>query len=860
MLLKNKISIGIIVLVAGLLALTLTFTHLGVTKGIKEGIQRDLLAAQRVFEHFQEFRFKKLATYNEVVANVPHLKAVVTTAGIDHATILDSAKSVQQTIRSDLFMICDRYGMLLASVSEPSLYGVDLSKTQAIQSALANQSFSGFWIDEEKIYQVVASPMLFGDEVVGALLTGFIMDQAFIEELEKMTNCQVSIWSPMVSPAPEGMFADLKDEIIRGKEFRQNLVQTKELNREEYLFVTGSLAGGPVYYVLARSLKQELLFYRGVLQKLLIGAGTTLLIALVLGAFYSRRITRPIKELIKGTQRITEGDLSSPVIVTSKDEIGDLTGTFNKMMVDLKTSRDELVSSERYLENIIKSMGDMLVVVDPKVKIKTVNPAILKLLGYEEIDLVGKPIEVLFPKKEEIAKKSNIGELLKNQSKSSRETFLAKDGKEIPVLFLTSVLEDDKGNVEGVLCVARDIREMVEKEKAEKRLLESQEQLRQSQKMEAIGKLAGGVAHDFNNILTAIIGCSEILMEKLKTEDPNYRYVKEVKDSAERAAGLTHQLLAFSRKQPMTPKITDINISIEKINKMLQRVIGENIELVTDLHVGLGMVEVDVGQIDQVLLNLAVNARDAMPKGGKLSIATENVDLKQEDLSRLPDLKPGPYVVVSLSDEGTGMSEETMSRIFEPFFTTKGEGKGTGLGLSTVYGIIKQNKAGIAVESKVGEGTTFKIYLPQVSEAKKEAAKKEEKKEPAEVSKGAETILLAEDEDMVRELARELLKNSGYTVLEASNGKKALDLLREHKEEIDMLLTDVKMPDMSGDELVKELTKLLPKIKVLFMSGYTNETITESGLLKPGRFFLQKPFTTASLREKVREVLDSKAA
>ena len=378
------------------------------------------------------------------------------------------------------------------------------------------------------------------------------------------------------------------------------------------------------------------------------------------------------------------------------------------------------------------------------------------------------------------------------------------------------------------------------------------EQLRQSQKMEAVGRLAGGVAHDFNNMLQIINGYSELVIDQLPGEDPLHAHMQEIKGIVERAAGLTRQLLAFSRQQVLAPQILDLNLAIANLSKMLRRLIGEDIELV--MHEGhpLSKVKADPGQIDQVILNLAVNARDAMPRGGKLTIETANVEIDGSfALAHFP-MTPGPYTMIAVTDAGHGMDAETQARIFEPFFTTKEKGKGTGLGLATVYGIVKQSGGFIWVESEVGKGTTFKVYLPPASEA---AAPQRPELAPS-MLQGTETVLLVEDEEYVRSLVRKSLQSKGYTVLEARNGEDALRVAREHAGPIHLLITDVVMPGMSGRELAERLAPLRREMKTLYMSGYADDAILHHGVLHSGGALLQKPFTAEALANKVRQVLE----
>ncbi|MBI4167188.1 MAG: CHASE3 domain-containing protein [Acidobacteria bacterium] len=377
-------------------------------------------------------------------------------------------------------------------------------------------------------------------------------------------------------------------------------------------------------------------------------------------------------------------------------------------------------------------------------------------------------------------------------------------------------------------------------------------QLLQSQKMEAIGRLAGGIAHDFNNLLTVITGFSDLLLEMPDGDTTMRGYAAEIQKAGERAALLTRQLLAFSRRQILLPEVLDLNTVVIEVDTMLRRLIREDIELKTILSPGLGRVRVDPGQVHQILMNLAVNARDAMPRGGKLIIETANVELDNAYARRHAEVKPGPYVMLAVSDTGIGMTDEIKSHIFEPFFTTKEKGKGTGLGLATVYGIVKQSEGSIWIYSELGRGATFKIYLPRVEEAADPRAPRETLDSLPAVSG---TILLVEDEPGVRRLARRVLESRGYTVLEAGRGDEALQVSERHEGAIHLLLTDVIMPGMSGRELADRLGPKRPETKLLFMSGYTDESVLHHGVLESGIAFVQKPFTPDTLAQKVREML-----
>ena len=420
---------------------------------------------------------------------------------------------------------------------------------------------------------------------------------------------------------------------------------------------------------------------------------------------------------------------------------------------------------------------------------------------------------------------------------------LDKEGREFAVEASIKYIPYRDGTAtQGIL---RDI--------SERRKLE--EQLRQAIKMEAIGRLAGGVAHDFNNLLTVITGYAELALISLNSRDQLSEDLQEIQNAADRASGLTRQLLAFSRKQTQQSKVLNLNDIITELHKMLRRIIGEDIHLETIPEPDLGSVNADPGQIEQIIVNLAVNARDAMPDGGKLTIETQNVELDEEYVSTHTGVIPGSYVMLAISDTGCGMTEETKSQIFDPFFTTKKEGEGTGLGLSTVYGIVKQSGGNIWIYSELEKGTTFKIYLPMVSE---KAEKFSLSEDIYEMPRGTETVLVVEDEDGVRRLACRVLKQQGYTVLEARTGEDAYLMCHKHEKPVDLVLTDVIMPNMGGAELVEKLRELWQDFKVLYMSGYTANTIAHRCVLDQDEPYLQKPFRPIDIAWKVRRVLDGK--
>lgn len=429
---------------------------------------------------------------------------------------------------------------------------------------------------------------------------------------------------------------------------------------------------------------------------------------------------------------------------------------------------------------------------------------------------------------------------------------VTNDGRTLWLASKGRVIRNSEGKAERILGVNIDI---TERKQAEEDLHKSEEKLRQAQKLESIGRLAGGIAHDFNNMLTAINGYSDLLLRRLPAHDPHRDFIMEIREAGERSAALTHQLLAFSRRQILQPEIININNIVSNTTGLLQRLIGEDIQIISALSSDIGQVKADPGQMSQVIMNLAVNSRDAMPQGGTITIETENIYLGEEFVKQNIEAEVGNYVLLAVSDNGTGMDSETLLHIFEPFYTTKDVGKGTGLGLATVHGIVNQSGGWINVVSTVGTGTTFEIYLPSVEE-KIEA--KTKNNVPNDFLRGSETILLVEDEQIVRNLIREVLESCGYRIIEAKDGEEALKICETDEYKIDLLLTDVVMPKMGGYELVEKLSKEFPRLRVLFTSGYTEDSQIRHDVIDATTNFIHKPFTPDALASKVREILNDK--
>jgi len=553
----------------------------------------------------------------------------------------------------------------------------------------------------------------------------------------------------------------------------------------------------------------------------------------------------PIRTELRARHKDGSYHLVEAVAVNRLDDpaVGAVVANWRDITERLRAEQ-ALRNSEQSYRSLVDGVRDVIFALSPGGEVTSLNPAFEEMTGFPPAEWVGRPFEAFVHPDDVPLALDLFGRVLQGEPRPTIQFRILTRAGTYRVAEFSATAQLRDGRLTGILGIGRDVTER----------LGLEQQLRQAQKMEAVGRLAGGIAHDFNNILTAITGHADLLLEDLGHHDPRRADVDEIRRSAERAAGLTRQLLAFSRQQVLQPKVVDLNALVLDMDKLLRRLIGEDVELATALDPGLGRVTADPGQLEQVIVNLAVNARDAMPQGGKLTLETRNIDLDSSYTLEHSLVKPGPYVQLTVSDSGIGMDEETQAHAFEPFFTTKPRGQGTGLGLAMVYGTVKQSGGFIWVYSEPGRGATFKIYLPRVDAPVESAAPPAPVERPP---RGSETVLLAEDEPAVRAIARQALERQGYTVLAAPSGADALALAAQHGATIHLLLTDVVMPGMSGRDLADRLTAQRPGIRVLYISGYTDNAIVRHGMLEPGLAYLQKPFRPDALVRKVREVLDA---
>ncbi|MEO8909186.1 MAG: ATP-binding protein [Gemmatimonadaceae bacterium] len=571
-----------------------------------------------------------------------------------------------------------------------------------------------------------------------------------------------------------------------------------------------------------------------------------LLVAIILAWTQATRIIVPIRRLARDAAVFSRGDLSHrSAIAPSNDEIGVLSKTLNAMAEALEMREEALSRSEMRFRAIIENVDDMVVIAAPDGTRHYVSPAMSRILGYTREELLMITGQNMIHPDDWPGVRELMREVEERPGAkvSGQARYRHKDGSWLVFDGVLSNLLDVPG-IEGIVVNLRDVTERV--------ALESD--LRQAQKMESVGQLAGGVAHDFNNLLTVITGRIDFLLGAENLSDEQRTDMDEIRKATVRATELTRQLLAFSRKQLLQPRVVDLNRTLDEVEPMLRRLIGEDIQIRMEHGADLGSLTADPGQLQQILMNLALNARDAMPSGGVLTFKTANETVVNRSGASPTLVEAGDYVVLTVSDTGLGMDPSTQARIFEPFFTTKGHGKGTGLGLSTVYGIVKQSGAGISVTSAPGAGTTFRVHFPRTDGF---ALAQSAEKAPAIALSGSETILLVEDDTSVRDLVERVLRSRGYHVLAAQHGGDALQLASHTMRGVDLVLTDVVMPAMSGRELVEALQAERPALRVLYMSGYTDDEIIRRGLHAPTISFIQKPFTADNLALQVRKVLDA---
>jgi len=730
--LRTKFLLSLLAVTAALTAATLWVVSYSVEKRVRESFRDELNNSVKTYQTFEQQREAALVRSAQMLANLPNVRALMSTE--DFATIQDESASIWELSGGDLLVLANRSGEIVALQTGAK----DFSRAQAQESlgrSIQRGEARNWWFGGGHLYEVWLQPIYFGESkqnnVKGLLAVGYEIDESKARDFSRAVSSEVifqcggTVVASTLPASESGSIAQLPKS--GGGASEGDMPGELDYGKEHYLATTVRLSPAdelPVTLSVLKSLDKATMFLSR-LNRILLGLGMLSVVAGgVLVFLISHTFTKPLSNLVAGVHALEGGNFDYPLESSRGDEVGEVTGAFDRMRQNLQKTQEE----------------------------------------QEQLEV----------------------------------------------------------------------------------------RLRQAHKMEAVGRLAGGVAHDFNNLLTVIRGNSDLLLERGGADKQQLRYLEQIQKAADRAVSMTRQLLAFSRMQVLQPQVLDLNTTISEMSKMIPRLIGEHIEFSFLPEPKLAPVLADPGQIEQVFLNLAVNARDAMPDGGKLSVQTCNMMIGDTEARQRPPMSPGEYVLLSVTDTGQGMSAEIRAHIFEPFFTTKEVGKGTGMGLATVYGIVKQSGGFIWVESAVGKGTTFEIYLPR---SEKQATAPEESGRAKQIPGGSESILVVEDETGVRELASEFLRAWGYTVLEAKDGAEAVEMVLANQRELHLLLTDMVMPGMSGVELAQILRKARPGLPVIYMTGYAEFSGKNGEMAEGAAGVLQKPFSRITLLEKVREVL-----
>ncbi len=856
---QARIVVSFLALVTLVVLGSLLVANSAITQSARARVKAELATAAKVFTQVIDARNRRLVEAARILSEDLPFKQVV--ALNDRATLLSAMDNHRSRIGSDLMLLLALDGAVVADTLHPEARGMEfaarLGFPPLVDLAEQNGEAAIFAVIDDRLYQLVMVPLR-APAPIAWIGMGFLIDHQLAEELRQTTSSDVSfvragpadVWTAFTSTLPPRAQRALVDMLgHQGAGRGAGDADGGPVGEFETLVLRlASSTTTDIRVTLHRSLTEAMEPYRALRTALLALFTLAAGVSVVGGVWVARSVSRPVRRLVDAARGIEAGRYGAVVTSGQRDELGELAATFNRMASAVAEREERLRESEERFRTMTESAVDAVITADGDGHIVSWNRGAGAVFGYSPGEALGTPLARLVPApfrrldaygQERLA----CADATPPPARPVELEGLRKDGRAFPIELSFARWETRHGAF--VTVIIRDV--------TERRQLE--EQFRQAQKMESVDRLAGGLAHDFNNLLTVIGGHAELLHERLRTDDPLRQRVDVIQEAADHAADLTKQLLAFSRKQVLAPVVLDLNAVVAEIEPMLCRLIGEDIDLVAALARGLGSVRADPAQVKQILINLAVNARDAMPQGGKLTIETRDVALDESYARLHPDVPAGTYVLLAVTDTGVGMDDATRSRIFEPFFTTKAPGIGTGLGLATVYGIVKQSGGSISVYSEPGRGTAFKVYLPRVEAPAVPVAGTTSR----DARRGSETILVVEDNEMVRTLACEILKRHGYTVVEARHGANALDIARRYHGAIHLLLTDVVMPGMGGPELVSRLAPLRPTMKIVYMSGYPADALDHQGLVDGEFEFLPKPIGVEALVRKVREVLDARA-
>jgi PAS domain S-box-containing protein len=870
------VALGVSVLIGTSMAVVLLFTNLIVRSNAVSRATTDLQAARAAFYHLVDDRADFAATELRLVTELPVLRAVLPTPNLvgshaqaaptaadDPGTVSEMMEEYRIKLRASFAIYTNATGRWLTSPGWPTTARPP-AVIHSIAEAANGRPHRGVFAFNDRLYLIVSEPARFADEVLGTVSAGFQLDDAVARQLAASTRTEVTLLAgtdlsgSSLSAARQGGVRDL----VRHDPNALGRVNAAAGLRQivDGWYVSGTY---PVTssndteslgrLVLMQDWQPTQAFVDQVKRGVLIVGSTLFVLALVAGLLVSRRTTGPLSEIARVTGEVAAGHWDRRVPVHGTGETAALALSFNDMTAALshwhaeaQSKAAELRESYEQFFSVAQSANDAIVSTDDAGRLRFWNVSALRMFGYTDQELHGATIETLLHPDSHAAYHARLDHLRRGHAPlpgTFEAVGVGKSGSVFPIeLSLAMWMASNQANFTAM------VRDITERTLAADALRRSEIELRQAQKMEAIGRLAGGVAHDFNNLLTAIRGYAQLLTEDLPSGDPRHDDAVQIVKASETAGSLTRQLLAFSRKQILAPKTINLSDIVRSMHKMLGRLIGEDIDLTVEAPIDLWEVRADPGQIEQVVMNLAVNARDAMPTGGTLRISLANLAAQPTGA----ESAGADRVLLEVTDTGTGMTAETLGNIFEPFFTTKDDGRGTGLGLAMVDGIIEQSGGSIAVDSAPGKGTTFRVYLPRTRDTEPDTRPQEAGKEAPRVF---ETVLLVEDEPGVRSFASQVLTRHGYQVLEAAHGDDALTQASNHPAPIHLLLTDVVMPGISGRVLWERLSAMRPETHVLFMSGYTDDAVMRHGIGESGLPYLQKPFSVSLLADSVRRAL-----
>ena len=859
---EARVAAGILVLVTlSLSAVVVTATRVVLRTALARASDH-LQDARSAFYRLVDDRALRAAQQTRLIVALPVFRSVMIdpVVAADVATLTQVADSYREDVGAQFAIVTDPRGNPTAMPGWPQGVIVPPPLDAAIKGAAAGESRREIVPLAAHLFLVTSEPARFGEtEVIGTVTFGFALDDKVAQELADITRAEVNLVSgnrlagsslseqhqrELESVLSSGALAGAGgiSEARRSIGDREFIEGTFPLVRDRQSSEVGRL-------VMLQDWALTQAFLDELRNALLLAGLGGFAVAMAGGLIFSRRTSQPLIDIAAATRDIAAGDWNRTVPARGSAEAITMAVAFNDMTRSLRDHAERLRAAYQRFSTVTQSARDAIVSTDEAGSITFWNRSAETIFGYSEADVLGKPITMLMAPSDRPAYAAALEASAAEETIAGRiieVTGVRRDGGMFPVEFSLATLQGPEGR--AATAVMRDVSE---RKQAQAALQQRDEQLRQAQKMEAIGRLAGGIAHDFNNLLMAIHGYGEMLVQNLEDGDERKSDAQEILKAADRAAGLTRQLLAFSRRQVFTQQPVALDQLVEGTQKMLQRLIGTGIEISTKIWPDLTPVLADSSQIEQILVNLVVNARDAMPNGGKITIELRNVELDKIGVAAHPGLQPGDYVEMAITDTGTGMDADTASRIFEPFFTTKEGSKGTGLGLATVYGIVQQSNGAIEVQSRLGHGTTFYVYLPRAVDLGKPAPIER----AVSAAGGTETILLVEDDDRVRALVSNMLKKNGYRVLLASAADQALEIAARFGGRIHLLLTDVVMPGLSGRLLSERLTALRPETRVLYMSGYSDDAVLRHGVKRAAAHFIQKPFSVDALTHKVREAL-----